>query len=46
VEALRGRKARMDSTAYARELERLLVELAMTNRELRAADAGGRGGRP
>ncbi|HEX9754701.1 MAG TPA: hypothetical protein VGA42_03305 [Gemmatimonadales bacterium] len=40
IERLRGRKAAMDSTMYARELEALLLELARTNQALRA-----RGGR-
>lgn len=40
LDALRARKAAMDSTAYTRELERLLVALATTNRELRAVSGG------
>jgi hypothetical protein len=36
IERLRGRKAAMDSTAYVRELEELLLELARTNQALRA----------
>lgn len=35
IEQLRGRKAQMDSTAYERELETLLLELARVNQELR-----------
>ena len=38
IAALRGRKASMDSSAYARELERLLVALAETNQAIRAAE--------
>ncbi len=36
IAALRGRKAAMDSTAYERELERLLIQLAETNQAIRA----------
>ena len=36
---LRGRKDGMDSVAYARQLEELLVALALKNREIRAAEA-------
>lgn len=35
VEALRGRKEGMEDSAYQQELERLLLELARTNREIR-----------
>ena len=35
IEQLRGRKSQMDSTAYERELETLLLELARVNQELR-----------
>ncbi len=35
VDRLRGRKAQLDSTAYERELERLLLELAQVNQQLR-----------
>jgi len=35
IEALRARKPGMDSTAYERELENLLVELARVNQQLR-----------
>lgn len=35
VEALTARKDRMDAAEYQRELERLLLELARTNREIR-----------
>lgn len=35
IAALRGRKSQMDSTAYERELETLLRELAGVNQELR-----------
>lgn len=35
IEQLRGRKAQMDSTAYERELETLLLELARVNQELK-----------
>lgn len=38
VEALRRRKAGMDSTAYERELERLLLEIATKTAEIRAAE--------
>lgn len=38
VVALRGRKAAMDSTAYERELERLLLEIAEKTRAIRAAE--------
>lgn len=38
IAALRQRKATMDSTAYERELERLLVSLAETNQALRALE--------
>jgi hypothetical protein len=37
VDALRRRKAAMDSTAYERELERLLVEIATKSAAIRAA---------
>ncbi len=36
IAALRGRKAAMDSLAYERELERLVLELAETNQTIRA----------
>jgi hypothetical protein len=36
IERVRGRKAVMDSTAYERELESLLLELARINQALRA----------
>ncbi|MHB1326783.1 MAG: C13 family peptidase [Gemmatimonadales bacterium] len=36
VAALRGRKAAMDSVAYERELERLVLELAETNQAIRS----------
>jgi hypothetical protein len=39
VADLRARKAGMDSTAYERELERLLLALAEKTQELRAAEA-------
>ncbi len=39
IAGLRGRKAAMDSTAYAAELERLLIELAETNQQIRAKEA-------
>jgi hypothetical protein len=35
IAALRARKAQMDSTAYEKELEALLVELATVNQQLR-----------
>jgi hypothetical protein len=35
IAALRGRKAQMDSTAYEKQLEALLVELATVNQQLR-----------
>ena len=35
IEQLRGRKAQMDSTAYERELETLLLELARETQELK-----------
>jgi hypothetical protein len=38
VDALRRRKGAMDSTAYQRELERLLVEIATKTAELHAAE--------
>jgi hypothetical protein len=41
IATLRQRKGGMDSTAYARDLEQLLLELATTDRELRTI-AGGR----
>ena len=41
VAALRARKASMDSTAYERELERLLIQVAEKTRAIRAA-----GGKP
>ncbi len=37
---LRGRKDSMEPAAYERELERLALALAGTNRELRALDGG------
>jgi hypothetical protein len=37
VAALRGRKATMDSTAYERELERLLLAIAEKTRAIHAA---------
>lgn len=40
IDSLRRRKASMDSTAYERELEKLLVSLAEKNKEIR--DATGR----
>lgn len=42
VDSLRRRKVAMDSTAYERELEGLLLELARTTQALRAAEARGR----
>jgi pimeloyl-ACP methyl ester carboxylesterase len=42
VEALRSRRAQMEPEAYEAELERLLVELALKNREIREK----RGGQP
>ncbi|MBL8985738.1 MAG: hypothetical protein JNJ80_05690 [Gemmatimonadetes bacterium] len=39
IAALRGRKATMDSTAYERELEALLVRLAETNQAIREGQA-------
>ncbi|MGE0552062.1 MAG: C13 family peptidase [Gemmatimonadales bacterium] len=39
IAELRQRKASMDSTAYERELETLLLSLARTNQALRALDA-------
>lgn len=38
VEALKGRRASMDAATYERELEALLVELALKSREIRAAE--------
>jgi hypothetical protein len=38
VADLRSRKDGMDSTAYARELERLLLEIAARTRAIRAAE--------
>jgi hypothetical protein len=38
IAALRARKASMDSTAYERELEQLLVELATKNQAIRALE--------
>jgi hypothetical protein len=38
IAALKGKKAAMDSTAYGRELERLLLALAETNQAIRAAE--------
>ena len=35
IDQLRGRKAQMDSTAYQRDLEALLLELARVNQDLR-----------
>jgi hypothetical protein len=53
VEALIARKARMDTTAYERDLERLLISLARKSREIRSLEGAahgspstGRGGRP
>jgi hypothetical protein len=40
--ALRSRKAQMDSTAYSRELERLLTAIAVKTEAIRAARGGGR----
>jgi hypothetical protein len=40
VEALRRRKGSLDSLAYERELERLLLELAGKTAAIRAAEAG------
>ncbi|HET7550470.1 MAG TPA: hypothetical protein VFK04_04220 [Gemmatimonadaceae bacterium] len=40
IDALRRRKASMDSTAYERALEALLVDLATTNRTLRQLTGG------
>jgi hypothetical protein len=39
VDALRRRKGMMDSTAYQRELERLLLEIATKTAAIRAAEA-------
>lgn len=39
IAALRGRKASMDSTAYERDLEKLLIQLAETSQAIRAAQA-------
>jgi hypothetical protein len=41
VAALRARKAQMEPAAYDRELEELLVELALKNREIREHGGGG-----
>jgi hypothetical protein len=41
VAALRARKDQMDPAAYERELEDLLVELALKNREIRERGGGG-----
>jgi hypothetical protein len=35
IAALRARKSQMDSTAYEKQLEALLVELATVNQQLR-----------
>lgn len=40
IEALRARRSEMDEARYQAELERLLVELALKNREIRARGAG------
>lgn len=40
VDALRRRKASMDSTAYERELESLLLEIAQKSAAIRAAQGG------
>ena len=42
VEALRRRKGILDSLAYERELERLLLEIAGKTAAIRAAQAGGK----
>ena len=39
VDALRRKKSQMDSTAYTRELERLLLEIAEKTAAIRAAEA-------
>lgn len=39
MEALRRRKGSLDSLAYERELERLLLELAEKTAAIRAAEA-------
>lgn len=39
IEALRGRKDGLPATEYEAELERLLVDLAVTSREIRDAEA-------
>jgi hypothetical protein len=41
IDALRRRKASMDSTAYEHELEALLVDLATTNQQIRKIDGSG-----
>ena len=41
IDALRARRASMDSVAYETELERLLVELAETNQQIRRLEGGG-----
>ena len=40
ISALRARRASMDSVAYETELERLLVELAETNQQIRRLEGG------
>lgn len=40
IDALRRRKDTMDSTAYERDLEALLVDLATTNQKIRQAGGG------
>jgi hypothetical protein len=40
IDALRRRKASMDSTAYERALETLLVDLATTNQKLKGSGGG------
>ncbi|HEY9516291.1 MAG TPA: hypothetical protein VIQ74_11480 [Gemmatimonadaceae bacterium] len=41
IDALRRRKATMDSTAYERELETLLVDLATTTQAIKRSSGGG-----
>ena len=41
IAALRARKAEMDAAAYDQQLEDLLVELALKNREIREKGGGG-----
>ena len=41
INALRARRASMDSVAYETELERLLVELAEVNQQIRRLEGGG-----